>query len=181
MARLEFRAPPSPAPFEMFSRAAAAAGLWSVRCRSACAPARRAAKAESGVALRGVRRSGPTRRGGEGGRSFRVNSSGRFRGEEAQTPPRPSGTRSGAGRGRPASARARHRGDHAAVRLTTISPENPSRREAPAGAAARREAPARVAGSPTNTSGRRRAALKPGAARAAHNNQETVSHRCRKR
>ena len=53
--------------------------------KRARAYARRAAKAESGVAFRSVRFSGPTRRGGDGGRSFRVNSSERFRGEGAES------------------------------------------------------------------------------------------------
>jgi hypothetical protein len=105
----------------------------------------------------GASATGPTRRGGDGGRSFRVNSSERFRGEEAEAPPRPSGTRSGAGR---VALRAHAHfpgGDRAAARLTTLSPETrPAEKRQPE--RLRSHTPAR-AGLPTNTSGQRPTAL----------------------
>ena len=195
-------APPGPPPFEMFSRAAGRRDSGVCDAEERAPPARRAAKAVSGVAdgptpaaalsicLRARRRTGrsfgapstgPTRRGG-GGRSFRVNSSERFRGEGAEAPPRPSGTWRGAGRSSgPARARMRPRGDRAAPRLTTLSPETRLAEE-------RRPERPRAEGHPrasrAHTPTRQACEAPPfalGAARAADHTQETVSHRCRKR
>lgn len=196
------RAPSVPPPFEMFSRAAAAAGLGSARCRRARAPApsgcegRERSRRRAGARRRAFDMSesaprtgrppgrtpqGPTRRGG-GGRSFRVNSSERFRGEGAEAPPRPSGTWRGAGRSSgPARARTRPRGERAALRLTTLSPETRlAEKRRPERPRAQRRPRASRAHPPTCQAG---AAphFASGAARAAHHTQETVSHRCRKR
>ena len=171
------RAPASP-PFEMFSRAAAAAGRgvcdaeerapsapagcegreWIRRKARACCRARmysRARRRRAGASghPRQARRAAAV----DGGRSFRVNSSERFRGEEAEAPPRPSGTRKRCRPGRPC-AHTRPRGDRAAMRLTTLSPETrPAEKCQPE--RLRAEHARTCAGSPTNTSGQRHVAF----------------------
>ena len=144
--------------------------------KRARAYARRAAKAESGVAFRGVRFSGPTRRGGDGGRSFRVNSSERFRGEEAES-------------ASPQERYAQACGPRPGVytRAVTTAPSYISRpfhtKPVPPISAGRS---GRARHSPAPTRANSQTDLPGGAphhvsARAAHQIQETVSHRCRKR
>ena len=111
-----------------------------------------------------------------GGRSFRVNSSERFRGEEAEAPPRQGGERDGSGRvGVCAHAPTR-------PRRARVSPPFHSRRRL-----ATKRQPERLRAERARTPRANPPTDRPCdaprhiAALAAHQIQETVSHRCRKR
>ena len=193
------RAPPGPPPFEMFSRAA---GRRAEECATAEAerapgPAgcegrewsRRRADARRRAWMRLRARRG---RAGPRGAHDRPDAPRRrrteFPSEQFRTLPRGGGRSASpperyvARCGPQQRPRARtHEAPRRRRRPASHDPfaRNTSRREAPAGAAARRGAPALMRA--CLSTDRADAAPPYGAARAAHHTQETVSHRCRKR
>jgi hypothetical protein len=192
------RAPPGPPPFEMFSRAAGRRAEECATAEAERAPGptgcegrewsrRRAdARRRAWVCLRARRRTGRRR----GAHACRPDAPRRrrteFPSEQFRTLPR------GGASASPPERYAARRGRQWPRTRTRTPPRRPrrrashdpfarntSRREAPAGAAARRGAPALMRA--CLSTDRADAAPPYGAARAAHHTQETVSHRCRKR